>query len=152
MAEKQPRVVDRFSFNPVKFRSLLPVHSAGRTRLTEKDRERWPNWDQADSARKKNSRGGSLQNVSSCFWPDPGMEIAALYKAELIWEQLETVKKYGSSYSTCLKRASLLKFHITFFYYYLTNTCLYLQSFLMQITSQLTRIFCLYTISTHKIS
>lgn len=33
---------------------------------------------------KKNSRHGSLQNVSSCFRPDPGMEIAALYKAELI--------------------------------------------------------------------
>lgn len=45
---------------------------------------------------KKNSRHRSLQNVSSCFWSDPGMEIAALYKAELIWGQLEPKRKHGS--------------------------------------------------------
>lgn len=32
---------------------------------------------------KKTSRHRSLQNVSSCLWTDPGIEIAALYKAEL---------------------------------------------------------------------
>ena len=49
----------------------------------------------------KNSRRGSLQNVSSCFWPDSGMEIAALYKAQLIWGQLEPVRKHSGSSGLC---------------------------------------------------
>lgn len=86
LAAKQPSATNWFPVNPIRFRWLLPVQED-----TVADRQTDRKTENADTletkwthGRKKNSRHRSLQNVSSCFRPDPGMEIAALYKAELI--------------------------------------------------------------------
>lgn len=73
----------------------------GGERESEREGERMLTHWRPSGLMGKNTRHRSLQNVSSCFWPDSGMEIAALYKAELIWGQLKPVRKHNSS-SECL--------------------------------------------------
>lgn len=97
--------------NSVPPTGLLPVQSASGDhpftrqaggRGTQTERQRMLTHSRPSGLMgKKNSRHRSLQNASSCFWPDPGMEIAALYKAELIWGQLEPMRKHGISYGLC---------------------------------------------------
>lgn len=98
-AVEEPRAIDWFPVNSSGSgdRFLLTWQEGGQ-RQTERQRMLTHRRSSGFMGRKKNQQPREPAECEQLFLqPGPGMEIAALYKAELIWGQLESLREHGGS-------------------------------------------------------